>query len=120
MNTEASRQKNMPLEQSLDMMEQLLPYMASILNDADVKSVTESVRKSKGMLPAGDTMFSLMPLFIQREKHREDLFHILAIIKGCTVEDAKQLSLADTMSALSFTGEMSRFFSSCLRLALTV
>ena len=117
---DSNRQRDMPFEQSMDMMEAMLPHMAAILNDAEVKTITDTVRKSKGMMPAGDTMFSLMPMFIQRDKHRDDLYAILSILKNCTIDEAKQLPLADVMSALSFTGEMSRFFSLCLRLALTV
>ena len=106
----------MRADAAFETMERLLPHLSAIINDADGAALMRSIR-DKGKAPAGNVMQELLPLFLG--PHREDMFGIVAALKGCTVEEAKVLDLKEVNAIMreNFVGDMVLFFGNCLTLA---
>lgn len=107
----------MPTEMAFDAMEKILPHLAEVINDADVKAFTDLAKDPQGMkTPAGDVMEKMLPLFVT--KHREAMFNIIAVFKGVTVEEVRAMPFIDTLQLMkeNFIGDMLVFFIFCLRM----
>lgn len=100
---------------AFDVMEKILPDVAELMNDDDVKLDSEDFRKDGAKV--GDMMTKLMPVFISR--HRSAFFNIIAAISGKTAEEVAEQDFAETLKAFTegFTDDMFVFFVLCLRLA---
>lgn len=108
----------MTTEMAFDAMEQLLPHLAEVINDVEVKQLADFARTEEGKSsPASDLMADMLPLFIT--KHRDAMMHIVAVFKGVTVEEARAMPFKETLEALrsNFMGDMLLFFMLCLRMA---
>lgn len=107
----------MTTELAFESMEKLLPHLSAVINDADVQGIMEGLKTEEGKnQPVGDLMMTLLPLFVG--KHRDSMFEIVAALKGCTVEDVKQMDFAETVAVMrnNFLGDMLHFFICCLRM----
>ena len=109
----------MSTELGFDMMEKLLPDVALILADEDVKSVKESVAKKDDKIVVGMSFAPILALFLG--KHREVMFRIAATISHKTVAEVKKQPLHDTVETVQqgLSDDMMTFFASCLRLVMT-
>lgn len=108
----------MTTEMAFDAMEQLLPHLAEVINDVEVKRLTDFAKTEEGKnSPASDLMAAMLPLFIT--KHREAMMHIVAVFKGVSVDEARAMPFKDTLDVLrdNFMGDMLLFFMLCLRMA---
>nr|MBR4281676.1 hypothetical protein [Clostridia bacterium] len=108
---------SMPADIAFDKMEKLLPYLSEVLNDADVKAFRDAAGTTEtANMPAGDAMQQLLPLFVT--KHREAMFNIIAVFKGVTVDEAREMPLSDVLKVMkeNFVGDMLVFFIFCLRM----
>lgn len=106
----------MRADMAFETMERLLPHLSAIINDEDGAALMRTIRE-KGNSPAGNVMQELLPLFLG--PHKEDMFCIVAVLKGCTVEEVKALDLKEVNAILreNFVGDMVSFFGNCLKLA---
>lgn len=107
----------MTTEMAFDAIEKLLPHLAAVMNDVDIRAVTELVNADAESRPkVGDLMQQLLPLLVT--KHREHMYHIVACFKGITPEEAATLDFHDTAMALkeNFMGDMVLFFAQSLRM----
>lgn len=106
---------------AFDTMERILPFVAAIVNDAETQDVVSFVRKAEKNSPVGESMAKVLPLFVG--PHREDMFGIVAGLKGITVEDAKELDLSEIIKVFNDSNtlyDMLSFFTCCLRLVRVV
>lgn len=101
---------------AFETMEKMLPHLSAIINDEESTALMRSIRE-KGKMPAGNVMQELLPLFLG--PHKEDMFGIVAALKGCTAEEAKALDLKEINAIMreNFVGDMVLFFGNCLTLA---
>lgn len=107
----------MTTEMAFDAMEQLLPHIAEVLGDVEIRQMVELAKADGGKnTPAKDLLTAMLPLFVTR--HRDNMLHIVAAMKGVTVEEARGMLFADTLETLrgSFVEEMLLFFMLCLRM----
>lgn len=109
----------MSTDLGFDMMEKLLPDVASILADEDVKRVKESFAKKNAKIAVGASFDPVLGLFLG--KHRETMFRIAATVSQKTVAEVKKQPLHDTVETVQqgLSDDMMTFFASCLRLVMT-
>lgn len=107
----------MKADVAFETMEKILPHVSAIFNDDDASNAVKMLRKDGKNMLVGDMMKELLPLFIG--PHKEDMFAIVAGLKGCTVEEAKALDLKEinTVMRENFVGDMVLFFGNCLTMA---
>lgn len=96
---------------AFDVMEKILPDVAELMNDDEVKLPKEEGAK------VGDMMTKMLPVFIT--KHRTALYNIVGAISGKTSEDVAAQDWSETLKIFmdGFTEGMFVFFICCLRLA---
>lgn len=106
----------MRVDVGFDMMERTLPYLAELLDDADFKTAVEGMRKGFATRPVGSLMVSMLPYFIR--EHRDAVIGLIAALKGCTIDEAKDMELHEAVDVLQdlFVEDMCRFFLCCLRM----
>lgn len=104
---------------AFDIMEKMLPVVADIVSDDDVKSVKDGLKKTGDKIAAGTNFEPIMALFLG--KRRESMFELAAIASGESVEKVKSQPLAVTIQTLqqAIDGEMMSFFALCLRMVMT-
>lgn len=109
----------MSTELGFDMMEKLLPDVALILSDEDVKNAKNNVAKKDDKIIVGSSFAPILGLFLG--KHREVMFRIAATISQTTVAEVKNQPLHDTVETVQqgLSDDMMAFFASCLRLVMT-
>ena len=107
----------MNTEKGFDLMADVLPYIAEILNDPDCDDAVADLREKGPNAESGDLISKLLPIFIT--KHRSALYSIAAAFAGKTVEAVREQPLAVTVADLNggCTGEMMAFFVWCLRMS---
>lgn len=105
---------NISTEKGFDLMAEILPYMAEILNDPDGDAAVKDLRKKGKDAESGDVMSALMPIFLI--KHREATCRIAAAYSGKTYEEVLAQPLADTVAALrnGVTSDFIDFFVFCM------
>ena len=106
----------MRADMAFETMERLLPHLSAIINDEEGVKLMRSIRE-KGNAPAGNVMQDMLPMFLG--PHKEDMFGIVAALKGCTIDEAKAMELKELNAVLreNFVGDMVLFFGNCLTLA---
>lgn len=108
----------MTTEMAFDAMEKLLPHLAAVVSDPEIRHAADIVKTEEGKkTPVFDLLPTMLPMFITR--HREDMLHIVAAFKGVTVEEARALPFRETVAAMreNLVGDMLLFFMLCLRMA---
>lgn len=107
----------MTTEMAFDTMEKLLPHLAEVLGDVEIRQMVEMAKADGGKTtPAKELLTAMLPLFVTR--HRDNMLNIVAAMKGVTVEEAQAMPFADTLATLrgNFVEEMLLFFMLCLRM----
>lgn len=107
----------MTTEMAFDTMEKLLPHLAAVINDPEIREAVDFTNTDEGRnTPVLEVLPSMLPLFITR--HREDMLHIVAAIRGVTLEEARALPVKEMIAAMrsSFLGDMLMFAMLCLRM----
>ena len=109
----------MSTEVGFDLMERILPDVAEIMSDEDVKRLKEQIRTEDAQGSVKGVFMPTMALFLG--KHREAVYRIAAAVSGKTVEETRNQPMGDTIEALQagFTDDMIRFFGLCLRMVMT-
>ncbi len=104
-------------EKGFELMAEILPYMAEILNDPDGDAAVKPLREKGKDADSGDVMSSLMPIFLT--KHREATFHIAAAFCGKSYEEVLAQPLHDTVEALrgGVTADFIDFFVYCMHVS---
>ena len=102
-----------------ELMEKILPDVAEIMGDEDVKRLKEQIQADAEHGGAKNVFMPTMQLFLG--KHREAMFRIAAALCGKTVEETMAQPMEETMEALQtrFSEDMIRFFALCLRMVMT-
>ena len=106
----------MKTELAFDMMTQILPDVAEIVNDPKLAAAkTQARAQGKSFKQA---MTELLPLFLQ--DHRESVMRIFAAVQGKTVEDVKEQPFRQTTieTVAEVMEEVMLFFGFCLRMAM--
>lgn len=107
---------NMQTDKALDIMMEILPDVAAIMNDTEAEEIIAKVKAKDKELEAGDAMQQLIPLFAR--KYRAELYRIVAAMQGVTVENVMEQTIAKTTAALSSGLRVySSFFACCLHMA---
>lgn len=101
-------------EKGFDLMAEILPYMAEILNDPDGDEAVKPLREKGKNAESGDVAAKLMPIFLT--KHREATMHIAAAYSGKSYEEVCTQPLTATVAALrnGVTSEFIDFFVFCM------
>lgn len=104
-----------------------LPYVVDIYETLDLKKAMDKMRRStvKGDVPTAKEQREMgeqviMYLLKNTTKCKASFFPFLAIILGCTEEEAKQTSLSDTITALKGIAQdedLMRFFKTAIQSA---
>ena len=107
---------NMQTDKALDVMMEILPDVAAIMNDTEAEDIIAKVKTKDKELEAGDAMQQLIPLFAK--KYRPELYRIVAAMQGETVEEVREQNITKTVMELSnglrvYAG----FFACCLHMA---
>ena len=107
---------NMKTDKALDVMMEILPDVAAIMNDADAGDIIARVKEKDRELEAGDAMQQLIPLFAR--KYRAELYRIVAAFQGVPVEKISEQDITTTVTALSTGLRVHKgFFVCCLHMA---
>ena len=108
----------MKTELAFDVMSQIIPDVAEIINDPKLQAAKETAKKQNKSFK--QAMPELLPLFLQ--DHREAMLHIFAAVQGKSVEDVKLQPFSETTIAAtaSVMEEIMLFFAFCLRMAMHV
>lgn len=104
-------------DKALDVMMEILPDVARILNDPEAEEVS---KKFKGDaikdVEAGDAFHALLPLFAR--KYKAELLRIVAACQDCTVDEVRKQPLTKTIMVFSASlRTLNGFFICCLHMA---
>lgn len=108
---------SMPMEIGLDVMMEILPDVALILNDPEADKLAKETKGEKIKdLDAGDAFNALIPLFAR--KYKPQFLRIVAACQGCSVDDIRAQTLRKTITVFaSSLRVMTDFFGCCLHMA---
>lgn len=102
---------------ALDVMMEILPDVAVILNDPEADELSKQL-KGDGIksVEAGDAFRALIPLFAK--KYKAQFLRIVATCQGCTADDVSKQPLPKTMAVFSASlRTLNGFFVCCLHMA---
>lgn len=102
---------NLSTDKAVDILIEITPYVADIINDSDLRKVIDKYKKT----PAKQMQYfaELIPLFLK--KHREPVYIILAALNEITVEEIQAQSFAVTVKQIKEIAndkELISFFTS--------
>lgn len=108
----------MSTELGFEMMDKLLPDVAEIFGDDEVKALKAQVNKD-GKVSVGVNFAPVMRLFLG--KHRPAMLRMAAVMGGCSVEEINAQPLEKTIELLQsgVNDQMLSFFALCLRMVMT-
>lgn len=107
---------NINTDKAVDILIEITPYVADILNDEDIKKVIEKYRNTVTDRREIKYMTELIPVILK--KYREAVYIILAAINGKKVEEIKTQSLSETIKQLKEIAkdeDLNSFFMSFAR-----
>lgn len=106
----------MDTDKALDVMMEILPDVAIIMNDKDAEDVLKQVKgKDAGNMDAGDAFNALIPLFAK--KYKPQFLRIVAACQGCSADDVKKQNFTQTVSVFAASlRAMNGFFTCCLHM----
>lgn len=108
----------MSTEKAFDAMVKMLPYAVSIAEDAELKETKEHIKEKRDSLTNGKLMALVIPAVA--DKHRDDVFSIVAILEGTDKESVSKKPFGETMAAFDSAWEdIMGFFPVCLRLTVS-
>ena len=109
--------ENMETDKALDVMMEILPDVAIILNDPEADAILKKVRGEEAKaLEAGDAFAVLVPLFAK--KYKPQLLRIVATCQGVALDEVKQQPVSRTIGMLANALRvMTGFFGCCLHMA---
>lgn len=87
---------NLSTDRAVDILIEITPYVADIINDSDLRKVIDKYKKT----PAKQIQYfaELIPMFLK--KHREPVYIILAALNETTVEEIQAQSFAVTVKQI--------------------
>lgn len=87
---------NLSTDKAVDILIEITPYIADIINDSDLRKVIDKYKKT----PAKQIEYfaELIPMFLK--KHREPVYIILAALNETTVEEIQSQSFAVTVNQI--------------------
>lgn len=107
---------NMQTDKALDVMLQILPDVAAIMNDTEADDILAKIKAKDKELETGDAMSQLIPLFART--YRPELYRIVAAMQGVPVEKVIEQPIGTTTLALNSGLKVySSFFACCLHMA---
>ena len=98
-------------DKAVDVLIEVTPYIADIINDADIRKVIDKYKKKPG--EQVKYFAELIPLFLK--KHREPVYVILAALQEKAVDDIKAQSFTETIKQIKEIAndkELISFFTS--------
>lgn len=117
-------QKSLNTEKTLDQMMELLPFIATIIEDAETKGLRDMLRPKKDVKKGSeketekeekrpeyhtaDLLSRLYPLMLT--SHRAELYGILSILTGETIEAVKQKPFSEIKALLKGENGLKDFF----------
>lgn len=103
----------MTTAKTLDAMMELLPHITAILEDPQAKDLRATLRPEEGAekteVDAPKLMGRLFPLMLTA--HRAEMYGILSVLSGKTVDEVKEMPFAETQELLKNDNLMKDFFS---------
>lgn len=103
----------MTTAQTLDKMMELLPHITAIIDDADTQELRAILRPAEGSekteVRTSMLLSRLFPLMLV--KHRAEMYGILSVISGKTVDEVKDMPFEETRKLLENDGLTKEFFS---------
>lgn len=102
---------NLSTDKAVDILIEITPYVADIINDSDLRKVIDKYKKT----PAKQIQYfaELIPMFLK--KHREPVYIILAALNETTVDEIQAQSFAVTVKQIKEIAtdkELMSFFTS--------
>ncbi len=102
---------NLSTDKAVDILIEITPYVADIINDSDLRKVIDKYKKT----PAKQLQYfaELIPMFLK--KHREPVYIILAALNETTVDEVQAQSFAVTVKQIKEIAndkELMSFFTS--------
>lgn len=102
---------NLSTDKAVDILIEITPYVADIINDSDLRKVIDKYKKA----PEKQIEYfsELIPTFLK--KHREPVYIILAALNETTVEEIKAQPFAVTVKQIKEIAndkELISFFTS--------
>jgi hypothetical protein len=102
---------NLSTDKAVDILIEITPYVADIINDSDLRKVIDKYKKT----PAKQIQYfaELIPMFLK--KHREPVYIILAALNETTVEEIQSQPFAVTVKQIKEIAsdkELISFFTS--------
>ena len=87
---------NLSTDKAVDILIEITPYVADIINDSDLRKVIDKYKKT----PAKQIQYfaELIPMFLK--KHREPVYIILAALNEITVEEIQAQSFTVTVKQI--------------------
>lgn len=87
---------NLSTDKAVDILIEITPYVADIINDSDLRKVIDKYKKT----PAKQIQYfaELIPMFLK--KHREPVYIILAALNEATVDEIQSQSFAVTVKQI--------------------
>lgn len=107
----------MDTDKALDVMMEILPDVALIMNDKEAEDVLKKVKgKEAADMEAGDAYHALIPLFAK--KYKPNFLRIVAACQGLTVDEVKKQNITVTVATFAASLRMMNgFFLCCLHMA---
>jgi len=102
---------NLSTDKAVDILIEITPYVADIINDSDLRKVIDKYKKK----PTAQIQYfaELIPTFLK--KHREPVYIILAALNETTVDEIQTQSFAVTVKQIKEIAndkELISFFTS--------
>ena len=112
------KQLELNTEKGFDLMEKILPEVANILEDDDIKDVRSGIVRENDKISVRKNFLPVMSLFVG--KRRESVIRIVAAVKGKSVEEVKEQPINETIEDFQqcMCEEMMVFFAACLRMVM--
>lgn len=109
----------MKLDAGFDVMEKILPDVASILQDDEVKAAKAAVKSNGDHVDIGGNIAPIMRLFLG--KHRAAMIRIVGTICGKTADEVREMDVGEFLATAQscINEDMVGFFGCCLRMVMT-
>lgn len=106
----------MKTELAFEVMCNVLPDVAEIINDPELEKAQKNAKALKKTFK--QAMTELLPFFLN--KHRGAVLNIFAAVQGKTLEEVKEQPFTETtiVTVTKAMEEIMLFFAFCLRMAM--
>lgn len=119
------RINEMSADKAFETMAKLVPYIYNISDDETIKKA-KSERNERTDDPeeakkAGERfLWSVIPAVLAR--HKEDVFGIVSVMEGCSIEDVQKMTYAELMECINGAGifDVLSFFKFAVRMSVAI